>query len=184
MLAPVTSAVWPEPIRLPAIDLSSCGCARERASRGFEGHRAFVGQEPPASLVVPDDARAVSDRDHGRLRQLLRDEVVGALLHPLVEPGGGLVEEDPVGLLEQYAGQGNALLLAAGEGLPPVRALVEALPERAEVERRQHLADALVREGALLGGVGERGAQRADRQVGPLRQEELLAALRHLDATP
>ena len=54
---------------------------------------------------------------------------VDRLLRRLVERRGGLVEEEPVGLGEQRAGDGEALLLAAGQPLGPVVLRVEPVGE-------------------------------------------------------
>jgi hypothetical protein len=89
----------------------------------------------------------------------------------LVERRGRLVEEQPFRPGEQRAGEREALLLAAGEALLPVVALVEPRGESGQLRRFQRGADVGV--GMRLGaaGIGDRLAQRPDRQIGPLRQE-------------
>ena len=81
-------------------------------------------------LAVADRAQAVSDHDrrsafHGAVEGLLHD-----LLALLVEGAGGLVEDQDLRVLDQGAGYGDALLLAAGElGALEAAFLVEAFVE-------------------------------------------------------
>ena len=86
-----------------------------------------------------------------------------------VEVGGRLVEHDDVGRLQEQAGDGDALLLAAGE---PVAAVaddgVEAVGER--FDERQDVRGAQRLEELGVGGVGLGVAQvRAQRLVEEVR---------------
>jgi hypothetical protein len=67
----------------------------------------------------------VAHAEHGRARELLAHQLIEARLGRLVHRRGRLVEEEPVGLLDESAGEGDALLLARGELERPVAGLVE-----------------------------------------------------------
>src|SRR6478752_10300567 len=64
-------------------------------------------------VVHLPQCRAMPNRDNLRLRQCPVDEVVDLSFQLLVERGGGLVKEEPVGLGQQGARDGEALLLTA-----------------------------------------------------------------------
>ena len=79
-----------------------------------------------------------------------------ARLGGLVERGAGLVEEQPVGLDQQRAGEGQALLLAGRQHHRPVAALVQPVGEMAELaQTRQRLADLGVAVRLRLVGVAQ-----------------------------
>ena len=69
----------------------------------------------------------------------------------------------------------------ARELLVPRLDRVEARAERCQADEREDLPDARVVEAVLVRGVGDRGAQRAERKIGPLREEEHALARRPLD---
>ena len=56
---------------------------------------------------------AVGDRDHGEGRQPLLEQGVEHLLRCLVQGRGGLVQEQPVGSVDQSAREADPLLFAA-----------------------------------------------------------------------
>ena len=92
------------------------------------GLQDFAFAEQEEDVAVADGAQAVSDHDrsaalHCPVQSLLHD-----LLAVLIKSGGGLVEDEDLGVLDEGAGDGDALLLAARE-LAALQAavLVEAL---------------------------------------------------------
>src|SRR3990172_2138798 len=142
-------------------------------------------EDEVAGSVEGLDAAAVHDRD-AVAKGLGLLHVVGCEDHSLaliadvldevpqvvpglrVEPGGGLVEEDDVGVVNQGDSDGEALLLAAGEGLDERTALlIEGESRQEPLERRT---------------VAEQCGERAQRLLdGQLRPERLRLEL-HADA--
>src|SRR5262249_58502699 len=86
--------------------------------------------------------------------------------------GGRLVEKEPLGLRDEGAGEGDALLLAGGERKRPVRVLVRAPAELAEADRLERLAQGFVRDAAARHRIAHDVAEPADRQVRPLREKQ------------
>lgn len=93
--------------------------AGHRSSRRPQGRRHHVTQQPFAvadevqlQIVVLLDGAAVADAHHDRVRQLAAHQLVQRHLQPLVQRGRRLVEEDGLGLGQQDAREGDALLLA------------------------------------------------------------------------
>ena len=78
---------------------------------------------------------------------------------------------------EQHAPEAEPLLLAGGEPARPVGLLVEPVGEMQELDAPQHRDRPLVVDAGGGPGVGQRGAQGAQRQVGLLGAEQR-AALR------
>ena len=70
----------------------------------------------------------------------------------LVERRGRLVEHDDVGVVQQQPREGEALLLAAGQGLVPRRLFLDLVLEMIEADLVQGLADLL--DVPVLGGAG------------------------------
>ena len=64
-----------------------------------------------------------------------------------------------------------------GEPVGPIGGLVERLAQMRKPGRVQHLVDLVRREGVVRPGIGKRAAQRAERQIRPLRQHQQLRAL-------
>ena len=93
-----------------------------------------------------------------------------------VERRRRFVEEQPVGLGEKHAHDGDPLLLAAGEAAPS-SLLVEPLDESRNPSPDQRV----VRPGAIVAepGPGRRSRERPHRDVGPLRQQHHRRAARH-----
>ena len=67
------------------------------------------------------------------------------------------------------------------ELLVPGRDLVEPVGESFQTDERQRLADLRVVEAVFRGGIGDHGAQRSEREVGSLRDEQHPLARRPLD---
>jgi hypothetical protein len=79
------------------------------------------------------------DRDQRGAREPRREQVVDPSLHHLVELGGRLVEEEPLGLVERSPREREPLLLVARELVVPGLDFVEARLEVAESEQSQDL---------------------------------------------
>jgi hypothetical protein len=105
----------------------------------------LVGLADRREAVGDHERRAAGER---RLERQLHGD-----LGLRVEVGGGLVEHDDVGRLEQQPGDGDALLLAARQ---PVAAVadhgVEAVGQR--LDQRQDLRGPQRLDQLVLGGVG------------------------------
>src|SRR5262249_60952515 len=112
---------------------------------------------------------AMAAAEARRLRQALARQSIEARLGRLVERRGRLVEKEPLGLLDQGAREGDALLLARGELKRPVRVLVQAPAELAEADRLERLAQGFVRDAAARHRIAHDVAEPADRQGRPLR---------------
>ena len=86
------------------------------------------------AVGVGEDAVVVGDDDHGAVRRA--GDVAEEFEHDLavlgIERGGGFVADDERRFVDQRAGDGDALLLAAGEF---VRAFLPALAEADRIER-------------------------------------------------
>jgi hypothetical protein len=65
---------------------------------------------------VLDGAHAVGDEEHGAAFELVREIFADQMLGGKIERAGGFVENEKSGTLEDGAGDGDALALAAGKG--------------------------------------------------------------------
>ena len=140
-----------------------------------------LGLEREEAAVELHQARAVADRDGRRIREPLEQQAVELRLRGLVERAGRLVEEQPVGFLQQRARNRQPLLLAAGQLVAPLGGRVELLAQRGKSHRVDHLVDLRMREGFFRPGISQRAAQRAERQVRPLRQHQHVRPLGDAD---
>ena len=119
------------------------GAVQRRARQQFlmgavGGDSAFV--EHHDRIRVPAGAGALRDHDHGApaggAAQRRQDPALGARVHA----GGGVVQDQDARIGQQRAGDGDALLLSAGEGdaafaHPRVVALRQSLDEAAYLGR-------------------------------------------------
>ena len=119
--------------------------------------------------------------DDGGLGQPFGQAAIEFRLLVLVMGSGNLVEKQPVGFQQQGARDHDALLLAGGEALRPMRALVEPSPHMAEPDETERLDGFVVALAPRLLREPDRVAQRADRHIGPLRQEQRLRISRQQD---
>ena len=119
-------------------------------------------------VVMLHDRPAVGDRNHDGARQPGPDQPVERELIALVERGGGLVEEDHRGLVQQNAGERDALLLAGGEHLGPVLGVVQPAGQMSQCDVVERADELCV--GDLMFGVriGQHRPEVAQRQVGRL----------------
>src|SRR5689334_14462141 len=98
------------------------------------GSLALEAKEAPVECL---QARPVPDRYYGRLRQLLGNQLVEACLRGFVQRRRRLVEEQPVGLLQERPRDADTLLLAAGKLVCPLIRLVEPAGQIAEPDGLQ-----------------------------------------------
>src|SRR6185369_5671791 len=113
--------------------------------------------------------------------EALHQKLHQALLARRIEGRRGLVHHDDVRAVEKDAGEGEALLLAAGEHPFPARVLVEAIDVVPETHVLQRLADERVVDLVRRLRVGRRAAQGAERDVWLLRHQEETLALADRD---
>src|ERR1700730_2455143 len=99
-----------------------------------------MGPQGKALRVESPERRSMADADHRRPRQPLLEKGVEPRLRLLVHGGGRLVEEEPLRLLHDGAGEGDALLLPGRELERPVSALAETLAELGQAPRLERLA--------------------------------------------
>src|SRR5947207_3150647 len=72
---------------------------------------------------------------------------------------------------QQHSGKAEALLLAAGKALSPVALLVELVDEVGQADRLQRRFQLAAARLVVELGIGDRIGERAERQVGALRQK-------------
>src|SRR5215831_7101751 len=120
-----------------ACSWSRCRNWRSGGDGGFLQRRraVTVGADDEAAVVEGAQGGAVADADHCGRGEAFLDQGVEALLRVFIHGGGRLVEEEPVWLLDQRAGESNPLLLARRELHRPVLALVEAGDELGQAHR-------------------------------------------------
>ena len=132
-------------------------CGRRRPASGRSWPRgASVAPSSPGTRV---SSRVWKTSRPGRWpmlttevsRQLLDQELHDVLLARFVERRGRLVHEDPVGLVDQHAGEGHALLLAAGQDVVPALGLVEPVAQMVEADLVQHVLQHLVADALRCG---------------------------------
>ena len=90
------------------------GRARSSAWRADGDDAAFFHDED--AIGIDDGGEAMGDDDGGAVVHELLGGVLDELFGLGIEGGGGLVEDEDAGILEEDAGDGDALALAAGKG--------------------------------------------------------------------
>ncbi len=118
---------------------------------------------------------AVADADDRCFGQLLDQELHHVLLTGFVKRRGRLVHEDPVGLVDQHPGKGDALLLATGEDVVPPLGLIQSVAEMVEAHLVQHVFQGIIGDAFRRHRVVHHLAQRSQREVGLLRHERDVA---------
>ena len=118
--------------------LSISGCNRTALP-------AAVACQMELFLMLGKERGAVADADDAGLRQLPAHELVHLLLARLVEGRRRFVEEDPVGLDEEDAGKGEALLLAEREDAAPVVDIIEARDKVRQADLTQDFLEVFFR---------------------------------------
>ena len=96
----------------------------------------------------------MGDADESCFRQTLPQQGIEMGLHLWIESRGRLVEEEPVGALEQGTGKGEALLLARRQAAIPLMALIQPFRIVAEKTVLERLGDLAIREAP---GCGRKG---------------------------
>src|SRR5688572_30834031 len=83
-------------------------------------------------------ARAMPDRDHGRLRQARAQELVELALRLVRQRRSAFIQEQPIRLVQERACKRETLLLTPGKGLRPIllaREIIRELREPNSCER-------------------------------------------------
>ena len=89
----------------------------DQLARGAEGDYFAVVHDGDAVAEALGFVHVVGRKDDGAAVELeLVDQIPKLAAGLRVEAGGGLVEEQKIGIADQGAGQREALLLAAGKG--------------------------------------------------------------------
>src|SRR6267378_1621795 len=102
------------------------------------GGSALLGSHDELAVVEGAKGSAVADAEQGRAWEPLAHEMIEARFGRLVQRGGRLVEEKPVGLLDENPCESDALLLAWRQLLRPVAILVERSEEHtSELQSRR-----------------------------------------------
>jgi hypothetical protein len=131
--------------------------------------------------VVLRDGWPVSHRHHRCRRKPFRQDLVDPLLHELVDRGGGVVHEDPIGLVEQHASDGQVLLLVRRQLLLPLRRLVELVLQPVQIQEPQRLMNRLVGKRVSCHWIRHDVTQGADGQIRALCEEQRARQRGHLD---
>ena len=76
--------------------------------------------------------RSMTDAEHSRVGKPLAHQSIQTRLRSLVHCRGRLIKEEPLGLLHQRAGKGDALLFAGGKLERPMASLAEPFGEPRE----------------------------------------------------
>jgi len=103
----------------------------------------------------------MADGDDGGSRAQMIEQAVKRCFGVFVERRGAFVDEDHVGLLQQYATEGETLLFADGEALRPVVFGVEFVRQFAKSYCRKRFFHLRVHHAFGLVRVEQGGAQRA-----------------------
>src|SRR5262245_37694628 len=163
-------------------EVTARSSSRKLAARGQRRRgEPAVGREGDPAPVEPNDLRPVPDADPGRLAQLLPEQRVEPTLRLAIESGARLVQEEPLGPLQERARERQPLLLPRRETLLPVVALLEAIDQMLEAALSQPPAHLVVGEATLARWIRDGAPQGSDGQVGPLRQEETRGGAGSLD---
>src|SRR5205823_6620534 len=120
----------------------------------------------------------VTHAKEGDVREPLAQEPVEARFGRLVQCRGRLVEEEPVGLLDEGTREGDPLLLARREPQRPVVGFIESSGQLRELHCRERLAQGRI---VRLARKAHYVPQRADREVRLLRENEDPGAERQPD---
>src|SRR5215471_12543333 len=154
--------------------------------RGFErgltqSVELAVALEHETAAVEGGERGAVADRHDRGAPEPCVEKAVERGFRRLVERSRRLVEEKIIRCLQNGAGNAEALLLAEREHSVPVRFLREPPGERGQADGGDDLGERVGSEGSGLGGIGDRGRQRTDREIRSLRQRHQLGPFGHPD---
>ena len=131
-----------------------------------------AGHERDDAMVERRELRTMADAENGRVPELVQQALHQSLLAHQIKRRGGLVEHDDVRTQEEDARERQTLLLPTGQGPVPRRFLVEARSEMPEIDLMQGGGDLARVVPVVSVRVAHGPAQRAGRQVGPLRQHQ------------
>ena len=118
----------------------------------------------------------MADADDRRVPIRFAQQPVERGFGRLVERRGRLVKKDDLRPHEQDPRKAEPLLLAAREPLRPIAVDVELVDQISEPDRAQRRFELGAPRLVIGLGIGDCIAQGAERQIGPLRQEQRFAA--------
>src|SRR5579872_681618 len=113
---------------------------------------------------------AMADRHHRGSRKLFGQQTIEGGFGGFVERGGGLVKKKELRSVQQRARKPQTLLFAERKRPVPVAVLLQARCQLGQAHRGQRLFYEIRSEHVRFGRVDDRCGQRADREIGPLRQ--------------
>ncbi len=141
--------------------------------------------EAGAARLLDDVKRAVpgaaydgaaAEVDHRRARQFALEDREHEPAVLLVERADRIVEHDPARPLQQQARECQTLLLVEGQLVVPALGAIEQGHQMAEIDPLQRRAHRGIVEPLRPVRIAHGGAQRAERQIRPLRHEHHLVA--------
>ena len=121
--------------------------------------------------VVLFDRAAVGDRHHDGVRQAGVQQPIQRELLTLVDRRGGFVEEDHLRFVQDHPGERDALLLAGGERLGPIRCLVELIRKMSQCHIVECGGEPFISDLGFDVRIRQHRPKITERQVGHLGQE-------------
>ncbi len=92
----------------------------------YDGGRSRpIGPHQKLASMEGAQCRAMADTEYRRVRKPLAQQSIQTRLRSLVHCRGRLIKEEPIGLLDQRSGKGDALLFAGGKLERPMASLAE-----------------------------------------------------------
>src|SRR5437763_1138804 len=131
-----------------------------------------VAAEIDDRLVETLQRAVMPDADDRRVPIGFAHEPIERRLGGFVERRSRLVEKHNVRPRQQDAGKAEPLLLAAGETQGPIALLIELIDQIGQADGTQRPLQLGAPRLMIELGIGDRVGQGAERQIGPLRQEQ------------
>ena len=132
-----------------------------------------------AAAVEGGERGAMADGDDGGARKPPLQQVIERRLGRLIERGGGFIEQEVIGRVQNRPREAEPLLLAERQYPVPMCFFVDAGGEIRQADRGDELGDLRGVVAAGLTRIGDRLGQRCDREIGALRQNHHAGAFRY-----
>lgn len=121
-----------------------------------------------------------NDKQRG-IGELFTEQAQHPFLFPGVQGIEGLLQENPLGTVEQQAHHAQELLLPPGQGVDPIVLLVELVDEVFKAHQTQRLLELFLAENPAGGWVADGVAQGAGGQIRARRHEKEAALAGEFD---